>query len=75
MNTLLLITQSIISILFIISVLLQEKSSAMSLTFGGGDNNQTFYGSKQGFDKFLSRSSYVLGGLFMINALLFVVLK
>ncbi|MBT4936486.1 preprotein translocase subunit SecG [Candidatus Peregrinibacteria bacterium] len=74
MESTLIILQSIFAILFMLSVLFQEKGSGMSLTFGGGENNDTFYGSKQGIDKLLNQASYVLGTLFVLNALLYVVL-
>ena len=73
MGPILIISQSVISVLFVISVLLQEKGSAMSLTFGGGENNDTFYGSKQGIDKFLATASYVLGTLFVLNGIMYVI--
>ena len=74
METTLIFLQSVFAIIFIFSVLFQEKGSGMSLTFGGGEGNDTFYGSKQGIDKFLARVSYVFGALFVLNALLYVVL-
>lgn len=73
MQTLLIATQSVFAILFILSVLLQEKGSALSLTFGGGDND-TFYASKQGIDKLLSYSSYIFATLFVLNAMAYMVL-
>jgi protein translocase SecG subunit len=63
-----LIVQAVLALLFILSVLFQKKGSSLSLTFGG-DGNNTFYGSKQGLDKFLAYSSYILGVLFVGNAL------
>jgi protein translocase SecG subunit len=74
MKETILITQSVFAILFIFSVLFQEKGSGLSLTFGGGEGNDTFYGSKQGIEKFLSTASYIFGTLFILNALVYVVL-
>lgn len=75
MESTLIILQSVFAILFILSVLFQEKGSGMSLTFGGGgESNDTFYGSKQGIDKLLAQASYVFGTLFVLNALLYVVI-
>lgn len=75
MEQTLIISQTIVAILFMLSVLFQEKGSAMSLTFGGSESNETFYGSKQGINKFLAWSSYILGTLFVLNALAFIVLS
>ena len=74
METFLIVTQTVISAFFILSVLFQEKGSAMSLTFGGGDHGDTFYGSKQGIDKLLNWSSYIFGSLFVINAIVYLVI-
>lgn len=74
MQTTLIITQTIFAILFILSVLSQEKGSGASLTFGGGEGNDTFYASKQGLDKFLSLSSYIFAALFIANAIAYIVL-
>ena len=71
MDKALLISQAIFSIIFVISVLLQEKGSSMSLTFGGTEND-TFYGSKQGLDKFLSLTSYLFATLFILNAIAYI---
>ena len=74
MQSTLIMLQVFFSILFILSVLLQDKGSAASLTFGGGDNNDTFYGSKQGADKFLAIASYIFGTLFCLNAIVYIAL-
>ncbi len=73
MQKILIITQVIFSLLFILSVLMQEKGSAMSLTFGGGDSNETFYGSKQGIEKFLAYASYLFAILFIANAIVYMI--
>ena len=72
MQTTLIFTQAILSVLFILSVLLQEKGAGTSLTFGGGEGNDTFYGSKQGLDKFLANASYIFATLFILNAIVYV---
>jgi len=74
MEEYLVISQAVFSILFMLSVLLQEKGSSMSLTFGGTGEG-TFYGSKQGLDKFLAYSSYIFGALFVLNAIAYVVVS
>lgn len=73
MEQTLIISQIIFAVLFVLSVLMQEKGSAMSLTFGGGEN-ETFYGNKQGIDKFLTYSSYIFSVLFILNAVSYMLL-
>ena len=59
------ITQIIISILLIISVLLQNKGTGLSATFGGDFSG---FHTKRGLEKFLTIATAILGGLFIINA-------
>lgn len=72
MSTLLVI-QMIISLLFILSVLLQKKSVWFSwaLAWAYADNT-SFYWNKRGFAKFLYISSVILAVLMFLNALLMV---
>lgn len=60
------IFQAIISILLIVSILLQNRGTGLSETFGGGGNAS--YQTKRGFDKFLFRGSIVLAILFLGTA-------
>lgn len=56
------ILQIIIAILLMLSILLQNKGSAVSGIFGGGGN---VYMTKRGFDKILFFSSIVLAAIFL----------
>ncbi|MEA2098008.1 MAG: preprotein translocase subunit SecG [Patescibacteria group bacterium] len=54
--------QIIISILLISSILLQNRGSGLSETFGGSGN---VYQTKRGFDKFLFIATVILALLFL----------
>jgi len=56
------IVQIIISVLLILSILLQNKGASLGGVFGGSNN---VYLSKRGFDKFLFVSSIVFACLFL----------
>jgi len=57
--------QIIISILLMISILLQNRGSGLSATFGGDFGG--FY-TKRGIEKFLFFASAVLGSLFLLTS-------
>jgi len=57
--------QIVISVLLILSILLQNRGAGLSETFGGGGN---VYQTKRGFDKFLFISTVVLAILFLATA-------
>ena len=61
------IAEIIVSILLIISILLQNRGGGLSGTFGGGFGG---YHTKRGFEKFLVIFSVILSGLFITLALL-----
>ena len=56
------ISEIVISILLIISILLQNRGAGLSSTFGGDFGG---YYSKRGFEKFLVRLSVVLAIIFI----------
>ncbi len=60
------IAEMVISVLLVISILLQSRGAGLSSTFGGDFGG---YYSKRGFEKFLTRFSVVLSFLFVILAL------
>lgn len=72
MESILTYSQIVISILLIISVLLQNRGSGLSAAFGGDFSG--FY-TKRGLEKFLFVSSSVLGALFIINALATIIVS
>lgn len=57
--------QIVVSILLIISILLQNRGAGLSETFGGSGN---VYQTKRGFDKFLFIATMVLAILFLVTA-------
>lgn len=63
----LLIVQIVISVLLVVSILLQVRGSGLGTIFGsvGGE----FYRSKRGIEKFLYRGTIILGVLFAANAI------
>jgi len=63
-------TQILISALLIGSVLLQNKGSGLSSTFGGSGEG---FHTKRGLEKFLSSATTILGALFILNSLAFLI--
>lgn len=69
MRTTLLILQAVFAVLLALSILLQQRGTGLSSTFGGQGG---FYTSKRGAEKFLERSTIILGVLFVANAVAFL---
>lgn len=61
------IAQAIVSILLIISILLQNRGSGLSASFGGDFGGG--YHTKRGFEKFLLYFSITLSILFILLAI------
>jgi len=72
MLKILYIAQLIISLSLLISVLLQNKGTGLSATFGGDFSG---FHTKRGIEKFLTIATSILGGLFIFNAILIFVLS
>lgn len=68
MSTFLLTTQIIFAILLSILILMQNKGTGLSETFGGESN---VYTTKRGAEKFLHIATIVLGVLLVLNTLAF----
>jgi len=64
----------VISILLIVSVLLQNRSGGLGTVFGGVSGGE-FYRSKRGLEAFLYNSTIILGILFAVIALAIAVLN
>lgn len=62
--------QIVISVLLIISILLQNRGAGLGETFGGGGGGGNVYQTKRGFDKFLFAATVVLAVLFLGTAFL-----
>lgn len=60
------IFQIIVSVLLVVSILLQNRGSGLSAAFGGDFGG---YHTKRGFEKFLSYSSIALAVIFVVLAL------
>lgn len=65
------VAEIIVSLLLIISILLQNKGAGLSSTFGGSFGG---YHTKRGFEKFLVAFSVILSALFIILAIASLVL-
>ncbi len=69
MQTALIILQVIVSVLLCLVILVQQRGTGLSATFGGGGG---FYTSKRGAEKFLHNATIVLSMLFVANSLAFL---
>lgn len=66
----LIVTQLTISILLTGAVLLQNRGSGLSSAFGGSGEG---FHTRRGIEKFLSTATAVLGVLFILNSLAFLI--
>lgn len=62
------ITQAIISLLLVVSILMQNRGSGLGGAFGGADMSN--YYTKRGMEKFLVYATTVLAVLFIGSAIL-----
>lgn len=62
------IVEVIISVLVIVSILLQQKEGGLGTTFGGGSGGEGFR-TKRGLELFLSRATIVLIIGLVVNSL------
>lgn len=62
-----IVAQMLVSILLMISILLQNRGSGLGSAFGGDFGG---YYTKRGFEKFLFSSSVALGAAFLILAII-----
>lgn len=65
------IVQILISVLLILSILLQNRGAGASGIFGGGGAN--VYSSKRGMEKFLFRATIVLSIAFIVVSAIVVI--
>lgn len=66
MKNILYLSQIIISLLLIISILLQQRGGGLGAAFGG---ETTIYRTKRGAEKFIFRLTIILSILFLATAL------
>lgn len=64
-----MIVQVIISVLLSLSILLQQRGTGLSATFGGQGG---FYASKRGAEKVLHNATIILAILFVVNSFAFM---
>lgn len=67
MIQILTIAQIVVSILLIITILLQQRGGSLGSAFGGAD---TSYATRRGAEKYIFWASIVLSFIFIILALL-----
>lgn len=70
MQNTVLIVHVVVGLLFVVSVLVQDKGSGLSATFGGSGG---FYASQRGAAKVIHYFSLALSIVFFATALLYVV--
>lgn len=65
------IIQSIVAILLIAAVMLQQKGTALGSAFGGGDGGSGgSYSTKRGLEKKLYWATIILGAIFIVLSIL-----
>lgn len=62
------IIQIIVAILLIVSIMLQQRGTALGSAFGGGDSGGT-YSTRRGLQKKLFWATIILGMVFVILAI------
>ncbi len=72
MKSFLMLFQAIVSVLLIVSILIQEKGVGLGMAFGGGGE---FYKSKRGIDKVLFVVTVVLAVLFVGTSIAYIFVK
>lgn len=72
MDNPLITVQIIVSVLLIVSILLQQRGTALGSAFGGGGGG--YYGTRRGIQKKLFWATVVLGAVFIILAFLNLIL-
>ncbi|MDQ5901352.1 MAG: preprotein translocase subunit SecG [Patescibacteria group bacterium] len=72
MNGILPWIQIILSIVLVISILLQKSESSLGGAFGSGNDSGATYHTRRGFEKFLFRLTIVLAILLATSSILAV---
>jgi preprotein translocase subunit SecG len=72
MEKILSIIQIILSVILVVSILLQSRGAGLSSAFGG---DMSGFHTKRGIEKFLFFASIVLSTLFIVNAIVTLVLS
>ncbi len=69
MEKILSISQVVISLALIVTILLQQRNAGGASFLGGGGSDTSYY-TKRGFDKILFTSTIILAALFLISSFL-----
>jgi protein translocase SecG subunit len=72
MHTFLKYFEAVVSVLLIVSILVQNRSSGLSSTFGGQGAIST---TKRGAEKVVFRATLVLAALFVLSAVAFIFVR
>jgi len=72
MFTILKYTQAIVAIMLIVAILIQNRSSGLSSTFGGTGTIST---TKRGAEKLVFRATIVLSVIFVLSAIAFMFVR
>lgn len=70
MESILSIIQIILSVLIVITILLQRTSSGFDGALGGGSGDNTITTTRRGFEKVLFRATIVIAVLLVVSAIL-----
>ncbi len=63
------VLQVIISVLLIIAILMQNRSSGLGMSFGGGGAADSGYYTRRGFESFLMQGTIILSIAFIVIAI------
>jgi protein translocase SecG subunit len=66
--------QIIVSVILVLSILLQQSGAGLGGALGGGDGG-SFHSTRRGFEKFLFMLSIICAIIFALLALLSIILK
>ena len=72
MTTVLTVVHIILSILLVAAILLQQRGTGLSATFGGEGN---VYRTKRGLERILFAATIVLAALFIAAAILTIIVR
>lgn len=72
MRTAITVIQIFLSIMLILSILLQSRGSGLSSSFGGGGE---FYRSRRGIENVLLKITVILAILFLASAIISTLIK
>lgn len=72
MRSFLVIFQIVISIILVLTILIQEKGVGLSATFGGGGE---FYRSKRGVDRIMFILTIIFSALFIFSSVAFIFVR